>query len=113
MTIRTQILAVLVAAPMSIQIALASPPAEAESAAAPAAPVASAPAAKSTAVVIKAATLRDRPKTSGTGSIVVPLDTRVRIESVISNGDGNWAYVTSEGIGGGWVLESVISSPKN
>ncbi|MES2488438.1 MAG: hypothetical protein V4607_01515 [Pseudomonadota bacterium] len=80
------------------------------SAAAPAVVAAAAPqVTKATAVVPRAVALRDRPQLSSVGDVVVPADKKVRLSSTVNNSDGNWWYVTADGLGGGWVPESDMS----
>lgn len=67
--------------------------------------------AKPTAFVLHAATLRDRPRQGSQGEVVAPADTRVRLEKMTQNVDGTWWFVTANGLGGGWVLESEMGSP--
>lgn len=67
---------------------------------------------KTTAVALRAVALRDRPKLDSTGDVVVPADKRVRLEKSTQNADGAWWYATADGLGGGWVQESELSSPQ-
>lgn len=67
---------------------------------------------KSTAIILHPSILRTRPTSTGTGD---PIDseTRVRMESSVTNSDGTWWFVTATGIGGGWLLESELGDPQN
>ncbi|PTU31316.1 hypothetical protein [Stenotrophobium rhamnosiphilum] len=65
---------------------------------------------KATAVVLRAVALRDRPKLDSTGEVVVPAEKRVRLEKSTQNADGTWWYVTADGLGGGWVVETEVGS---
>lgn len=67
--------------------------------------------AKATAIVLRAAALRSRPTSRGTGDIVAA-ETRVRLESHVVNGEGSWWFVTATGVGGGWLLESELGDPQ-
>jgi hypothetical protein len=67
---------------------------------------------RATSIVLHDATLRTRPTVAGTGDPIAA-ETRVRMESNISNADGNWWYVTATGIGGGWLLETELGDPQN
>ena len=87
------------------------PPQASASLSASAAP-ASAQASKITAVALRAVALRDRPKLDSTGDVVVPAEKRVRLEKNTQNADGGWWYATADGLGGGWVQESELSSPQ-
>ncbi len=122
MKIRLPFLAALAAASLSFQAsadcaAVETAPAATQAAAPATAPaVASAPAAAATpgtsAVIQRAVTLRDRPQANSMGSVVASADKRVRLERGIKNADGSWWYVSANGLGGGWVLESEISGPQ-
>jgi len=63
---------------------------------------------KTMVVVQHAVTLRDQPKTS-TGSAVTEADTHVAVEGHVQNGEGNWSYVSANGVGTGWVQESEMA----
>lgn len=67
--------------------------------------------AKATAIVLRAAALRSRPTSGGTGDIVAA-ESRVRLESHVVNGEGSWWFVTATGVGGGWLLESELGDPQ-
>jgi len=68
---------------------------------------------KPTAIMLRASALRSRPTAAGTGDVIVPAETRVRVESKLSNADGDWWFVTATGLGGGWILQSEAGDPQN
>lgn len=68
--------------------------------------------AKASTYVLHAAILRSRPTTKGSGDPVAA-DTRVRMESSVTNGEGTWWFVTAPGVGGGWLLEKELGDPQN
>lgn len=67
---------------------------------------------KSTSIVLHPATLRTRPTSASTGD-PIDAETRVRLESTVTNADGTWWFVTATGIGGGWMLETELGDPQN
>lgn len=67
---------------------------------------------KSTSIVLHPAILRTRPTASSTGD-GIEAETRVRMESTVTNADGTWWFVTAAGIGGGWLLETELGDPQN
>jgi hypothetical protein len=81
---------------------------------APSAPTPPAQQAKAigTAITLRAAGLRSRPTAARTADVIVPAETHVRLEAHLSNADGIWWYVTANGIGGGWQLESEVGDPQ-
>lgn len=120
MKIRLHILAALAAAPLSFAaladcVAVETGPAPQAAAAPAASPAATSPAASTAAgtfALPHAVALRDRPKADSVGDVVAPADKQVRLERSVSNADGTWWYVTANGIGGGWVLESEMGRPQ-
>lgn len=67
---------------------------------------------RATAIVLHAAALRSRPTGAGTGDVIAA-ETRVRMESSVTNAEGAWWFVTATGVGGGWLLESELGDPQN